>query len=139
MSRNVPLTTSEKIKLALAIVFAVAIMFPLLRFGIKEGYRAIVRDTEGYEKAMEQCADYYDFKVVVYRSGVNWYNLEVDASLWRSYDQAQLTAYCQKCQESIYKVQQKYKMQEKENQPFIYFYVNGQIRADASNTNVTIY
>lgn len=139
MSREVPLLTSEKIKLVIVVAVVVFLFVPLLWFGAKELYRVIVRDTEGYEKSMDQAADYYNFKVVVYRSGINSYNLDVDVSTWRAYDTAQKKAYCEKCQESIYKIQQKYKMQEKDNQPSVFFFINGFLVADYTSTGVMLY
>ena len=139
MSRNVPLSASEKIKLVLVILFALLIMFPLLRFGVKELYRRIVRDPEGYEKAMEQAAEHYKFKVVIHREGLNVYNLEVDASMWRSGTDEQKRNYCDQCQKYIYKLQQQYKMYGKDEQPLVNFYVNAIIRADAINGVVTLY
>ena len=139
MSREVPMTTSEKIKFILAIAFVILIMFPLLRFGGKELYRRIVRDKEGYEKAMQQAADHYKFKVVIHREGLNVYNLEVDASMWRSGTDEQKRTYCEQCQKAIYKLQQQYKMYAKDEQPLVNFYVNAIIRADAINGEITLY
>ncbi len=140
MSREVPLLTSEKIKLIFAIIITLVIFLPLLRFGGKELYMVIARDPEGYEKKMNEAAEYYKFKVVVYRSGLNLYNLEIDVEIWNSYTKEQLETYFDNVQKSIYKIQQKYKMQEKDNQPYINFYVNGQLRADADRgTSITIY
>jgi len=139
MSREVPLSASEKIKLVLVILFVIGIMFPLLRFGGKELYRRIVRDPEGYEKAMQQAADHYKFKVVIHREGLNVYNLEVDASMWRSGTDEQKRTYCEQCQKAIYKLQQQYKMYAKDEQPLVNFYVNAIIRADAINGEITLY
>lgn len=139
MSREVPLTLSEKIKLGFAILFILGIMFPMLRWGIKELYQYAIRDTEGYEKTMSEAAEYYKFKVVAYKSGLNSYNIEVDTSVWRAYDKEQRFAYCEKCQKSIYQVQQKHKMQEKDNQPVINFYVNGSPVAHATYEEVRLY
>lgn len=140
MSREVPLLTSEKIKLGIAVIVILGFFFPLLRFGARELYRVIVRDTEGYEKKMDEAAEYYNFKVVVYRSGLNLYNLEVDVDTWRTHTSDQLKVYCDNVQKTIYKIQQKYKMQEEDNQPYINFYVNAILRGDADRgTSVSIY
>ncbi len=140
MSRRVPLTLSEKLKLIGAIVVVLGLFFPLLRFGAKELYRVIVRDTVGYEKKMDEAAEYYKFKVVRYQDGLNIYNLEVDVDTWRYHTNDQLKVYCDNVQKAIYKIQQKYKMQEEENQPYINFYVNATLRGDADRgTSVSIY
>ena len=139
MSRETPLLASEKIKLGCVTVFILLFVIPLLWFGAKELYRVIVRDSEGYEKAMEQAAEHYKFKVVVHRKGLNVYNLEVDVSMWRSGTDEQKKVYCEQCQKAIYKLQQKYKMYAEDDQPLLYFYVNGQLRADASKDKVSIY
>ena len=139
MSREVPLTASEKIKIVIVTVIVICLFFPLVRFGVKELYRRIVRDPEGYEKAMEQAAEHYKFKVVIHREGLNVYNLEVDASMWRSGTDEQKKSYCDECQKYIYKLQQQYKMYAKDEQPLVNFYVNAIIRADAINGVVTLY
>lgn len=139
MSREVPLTASEKIKIVIVTVIVIGLFFPLVRFGVKELYRRIVRDPEGYEKAMEQAAEHYKFKVVIHREGLNVYNLEVDASMWRSGTDEQKKSYCDECQKYIYKLQQQYKMYAKDEQPLVNFYVNAIIRADAINGVVTLY
>jgi len=139
MSREVPLTASEKIKIVIVTVIVIGLFFPLVRFGVKELYRRIVRDPEGYEEAMEQAAEHYKFKVVIHREGLNVYNLEVDASMWRTGTDEQKRTYCDQCQKAIYKLQQKYKMYAKDEQPLVNFYVNAIIRADAINGEVTLY
>ena len=137
--RKVPLSASEKIKLVVVTIIVIGLFFPLVRFGVKELYRRIVRDPEGYEKAMEQAAEHYNFKVVIHREGLNVYNLEVDASMWRSGTDEQKRNYCDQCQKYIYKLQQQYKMYGKDEQPLVNFYVNAIIRADAINGVVTLY
>lgn len=139
MSREVPLTLSEKLKLIGAIIFILGFMLPLIRWGIVEGYKTLIRDTKGYEKSMTKAEDYYKLKVTNYKESFNSYTVKVDEAVWKSLNEEQRFAYCQKCQTSFYLVQQKYKMQDEGNQPDITFYVNGSRVAYVTYEETTLY
>ena len=83
MSREVPLLASEKIKLGIIIVAVAAIVIPGIITGWKAIYKNAVKDTEGYEKKMEEVEEVYKFDVVSFNDKRNAYDLEIDAEQWK--------------------------------------------------------
>ena len=83
MSREVPLLASEKIKLGILIVVVLAILIPGVYAGWKAIVKNIAKDTDGYEKAMEDVEKLYYFDVMSYNEDLRYF-LRLRSFLCRS-------------------------------------------------------
>lgn len=124
MSREVPLLASEKLKLGCLITIVLAILIPAVAGSWKSIYRSIVRDKEGYEKALDEIGDRYYFQMISEKKNVSIMKIAVEPEAWRSYDTDNRTKYCNAVFKAICDAQQKYKMADKDSSPLIHFYVN---------------
>ena len=139
MSKGVPLLASEKIKLGLLILFVAVILISALSGLWKKAYRAIVRDSDGYEKAMEDVEKLYYFDVMSYNEDLNTYNLAVDPEHWKGLSSDARFKYCDSCHNAIRKTQWYYKMTDEGEDPVVYFYVNNNKMAQVAYGYTTVY
>lgn len=139
MSKEVPLLASEKIKLGLLILLVAVILISALSGLWKKAYRAIVRDSKGYEKAMTEVEDLYKFKVAEYDKSLNSYNVEVDPDHWVSLNKDSRFDYCTSCHDVIRKTQVHYKMTDEDDDPVVNFFVNGTKMAQVAYGYTTVY
>ena len=139
MSKGVPLLASEKIKLGLLILFVAVILISAFSGLWKKAYRAIVRDSDGYEKAMEDVEKLYYFDVMSYNEDLNTYNLAVDPEHWKGLSSDARFKYCDSCHNAIRKIQWYYKMTDEGEDPVVYFYVNNNKMAQVAYGYTTVY
>ena len=139
MSREVPLLASEKIKLGILIVVVLAILIPGVYAGWKAIVKNIAKDTDGYEKAMEDVEKLYYFDVMSYNEDLNTYNLAVDPEHWKGLSSDARFKYCDSCHNAIRKTQWYYKMTDEGEDPVVYFYVNNNKMAQVAYGYTTVY
>lgn len=138
MSREVPLLASEKIRLGCLIFFILAIGIPAIFGAWQKLYRIVVRDKDGYEKAMVQIGEHYHFEVMDFDDSINRYNLKVDPRAWRAYDEDQRFEYCDAVFGSIRRSQTKYRMKSEDDKPRLVFFVNAVEVANVDNGLITV-
>ena len=139
MSREVPLLSSEKIKLGILIGIVVLVIVSNVSGLWKKAYRAVIRDKDGYEQALSQMAEYYQFEIISFDDVINCYELAVDPDRWNIMSKDDRYNYCDYCYSSIRKAQVSYKMKDEGDNPTLYFYVNRDKVAGVVNELIRLY